>query len=510
MDMQLGNIPQSLVPMSLEKKSPKLSKAEFEGRTPELRPRLLNAQFALRKQGKPVIVLVAGLDGAGKGEVIHRLNEWLDPRGVETNAFLAKTEEEQQRPRFWRYWKAMPARDKMAIYYGSWYTGPILRRTNGSMSKEALNDCLERINFHERMLVQDGFLIVKIWLHVSRRTQEKRFNRIADKTQDTRWQILPLDWEHFSQYEEFAEVSSAVIEATNSEAAPWTIVPAKNSNYRDIAVGEAIAQAMENAADKATTPAVVAPETDISEEPNRVAVGEYLSQVDLTQRLEKKDYSEQLKLYQDRLNRLVMQAWQEKVPSVLVFEGWDAAGKGSAIRRVTNAIDPRLCRTVPIAAPTDEEKVHHYLWRFWRHLPAGGRMTIYDRSWYGRVLVERMEGYATGPEWRRAFSEIKDFEEQLIEHGTIVGKFWLQISPDEQLRRFNKRTNTAWKQHKITDEDWRNREKWDQYEDAINDMVGMTSTEKLPWTLVAGNDKKFARISILKEVCRLFEARMNK
>lgn len=496
--------------MSLDKKKqPKLSKAQFEGRTPELRSRLLNAQFALRKSGRRMIVIVAGLDGAGKGEVVHRLNEWLDPRGVETNAFLSKTEGEKARPRYWRYWQAMPARGKIAIYFGSWYTGPILRRCNGVLDKDGLKATTDRINSHERMLQQDGYLIVKIWLHLSRASQEKRFNKIAEK-QNNRWRMLPLDWEHLSQYVEFAQVSRQVTDATNTDAAPWHVIPAKNANFRDIAVGETIATAIEKsiAEDQDAGTETVPGRT--SKDHQRVTVVDHLAQVDLTQALEKKDYNAELDELQGRVNTLVMRAWKEKIPSVFVFEGWDAAGKGSAIRRLTNAIDPRLCRVVPIAAPTDEEKVHHYLWRFWRHLPAGGRMTIFDRSWYGRVLVERLEGFATDKEWRRAYDEMKDFELQLLEHGVVFGKFWLHISKEEQMRRFDKRTKTSWKRHKITDEDWRNREKWSEYEDAVNDMVGMTSTDQLPWTLVAGNDKKFARISILREVCRLFEERLGK
>ncbi len=496
--------------MSLEKKKhAKLSKAQFEGRMPELRSRLLDAQFALRKLGRPVIVIVAGLDGAGKGEVVHRLNEWLDPRGVETHAFLSKTEEEKQRPRYWRYWQAMPARDKIAIYFGSWYTGPILRRCNGTLDKEGLNATLERINSHERMLHQDDYLIVKIWLHLSRGSQEKRFKKISEK-QNNRWRMLPLDWEHLSQYTEFARVSRQVTDATSTPENPWHIFPAKNANYRDVAGGEALSTAMEQVIGQEENASMDGESGWTLRRHQRVTVGEYLAEVNLDQALEKREYSLEVEELQGRLNSLMMRAWKERVPSVLVFEGWDAGGKGSAIRRLTNAIDPRLFRVIPVAAPTDEEKQHHYLWRFWRHLPAGGRMTIYDRSWYGRVLVERLEGFARDEEWRRAFDEIKDFESQLVEHGVVFGKFWLHISKEEQMKRFNKRTKTSWKRHKITDEDWRNREKWNAYEDAVNDMVGMTSTDRLPWTLVAGNDKKFARISILREVCRLFEERLGK
>jgi polyphosphate kinase 2 (PPK2 family) len=179
----------------------------------------------------------------------------------------------------------------------------------------------------------------------------------------------------------------------------------------------------------------------------------------------------------------------------------DAGGKGGAIRRITNAIDARLYQTIPIAAPTDEEKDHHYLWRFWRHIPRSGRVTVYDRSWYGRVLVERVEGFATEAEWKRAYLEINEFEEQLVESGIILFKFWMHIGQDEQLRRFKAREEVPYKQHKITDEDWRNREKWDQYKAAVNEMVIRTSTEYAPWELIPGNDKPYARIAVLQTIC---------
>jgi AMP-polyphosphate phosphotransferase len=228
--------------------------------------------------------------------------------------------------------------------------------------------------------------------------------------------------------------------------------------------------------------------------------------VNLTLRLTDKEYETQLEKWQTRLTRLAWTAWEKKVASVAVFEGWDAAGKGSAIRRVTAAMDPRLYRIIPIAAPTDEERARHYLWRFWRHLPRAGMTTIFDRSWYGRVLVERVEGFAREDEWRRAFLEINDFEEQLAESGIVVSKFWIHIGKDEQLRRFQQREEIAFKRYKITAEDWRNREQWDAYKAAINDMVAHTSTEFAPWTLVAGNDKKFARVQIVKTLCKHLEA----
>ena len=183
-------------------------------------------------------------------------------------------------------------------------------------------------------------------------------------------------------------------------------------------------------------------------------------------------------------------AFEKKRSSVVVFEGWDAAGKGGNIRRITAAIDPRTYRVISIAAPTDEEKAHHYLWRFWRHVPRAGYVTIYDRSWYGRVLVERVEGFARPDEWSRAYLEINDFEQQLVDHGIVLAKFWLHIDAKEQLRRFRERESVAWKQHKIAAEDWRNREKWDAYEEAVNDMVARTSTA--PGAVDAGRRERQA------------------
>ena len=213
-------------------------------------------------------------------------------------------------------------------------------------------------------------------------------------------------------------------------------------------------------------------------------------------------YKKELHQAQGELGLLSRRLRKEKRSLILVFEGPDAAGKGGAIRRLTAAMDARDYQVISIAAPTDEERAHPYLWRFWRYLPPTGRVSIYDRSWYGRVLVERVEGFARPDQWQRAFEEINAFEEQLIEHGLILVKFWLAITPDEQLRRFQDRQDTPYKQHKITAEDWRNRDRWDAYEAAACDMIEKTGTESAPWVLVEGNNKEWARVKVLKEVVR--------
>ncbi len=478
----------------------KVSKSDFQRRVPELRSRLLDAQFALQRAKRPVIVIIAGMDGAGKGEVVHRLNEWLDPRGVDTNAFWAKTTEESERPRFWRYWRVLPSRNRIAIYFGSWYTGPIIRRVYGKVGRSQFRNQMEHVRFHENMLIEDGYVIVKIWLHLGRKAQRKRLREL-EKQPIGFWRVNPTNWEHHSLYDEFANVSHTVMELTHTEAAPWNVLDAKSDATRDLAVGEILADAMETAAAKRKS--IPKAEAHTNDRDKSV-----LENVDLSKKLGAKDYQKQLRKYQYQLDRLMWQAYERKRSAVLVFEGWDAAGKGSAIRRVTNALDPRLFRVIPVAAPTEEELSQHYLWRFWKHVPPGGRLTIFDRSWYGRVLVERIEQLASPTEWQRAFAEIRDFEQQLIDHGIMVSKFWLHISQDEQAKRFAKRENTPWKRHKITEEDWRNRAKWSEYETAVSDMVAETNTGAAPWHIVPGNDKRFARIAILKHVVKMFERQL--
>jgi len=282
-------------------------------------------------------------------------------------------------------------------------------------------------------------------------------------------------------------------------------VESTDERYRDLTAARLILEAIQARLAQPAKVKVISsrpvPKISITTKADRTI----LDGVDLKHSLTREEYEEKLDKYQARLNRLAWSAYEIKVGSVIVFEGWDAAGKGSCIRRVAAAIDPRLFRVVPIAAPTDEERAHHYLWRFWRHLPTDGRVTIFDRSWYGRVLVERVESFARPDDWRRAYHEINDFEEQLAEHGTVISKFWIHISKDEQLRRFKEREEVPFKRHKITPEDWRNRQKWDAYKAATNDMVAHTSTEFAPWTLVAGEDKKYARIQILKTLCAHLE-----
>ena len=476
-----------------------ISKADYEKEVPVLRAGLLQAQRDLLDAKIPLILIVSGADGAGKSETVNRLHEWFDPRGLETNVFGPLTDEERGRPDYWRFWLSLPARGRVGMFFGSWYTDPIIRRTYRQSGGSEFDRSLSRIEFFEQQLAQDGAIIVKLWLHLSKKAQKKRLTRL-EKDRKTRWRVNPIDWKHFKLYDRFVRFSEEALQRTDTGYAPWTVIEATDDRYREITVGKTVLEAIQRRlATRKTPEAPAKPSTAPSD------IVSVLDRVDLKKTLTAKDYDSRLARLQGKLNRLSRAAWEKKVSSVLVFEGWDAAGKGGTVRRLTSAMDARLYRVVPIAAPTDEERAHQYLWRFWRHIPRAGRVTIFDRSWYGRVLVERVEGFAREDEWKRAFQEINEFEDQLVDHGMMVTKFWVHISKDEQLRRFKERQKTEFKQYKITDEDWRNRKQWDAYEEAINEMVVRTSTRGAPWVIVSGNDKRHARIQLLETVCRRLE-----
>ncbi len=480
-----------------------LKKSDFNDIQQPLREQLLEAQFDLAGRGYPIIIVVAGLDGAGKGSLVHRLNEWMDPRGIRTNTYWEHSDEEEERPFFYRFWRRLPSRGMIGIFLGSWYTKPAQDAVNGTIDGEQFAVACQQIVGFERMMTDDGALIIKLWLHVSEEVQRMQLQgKAPDAQQNPRVSDRPYELQ--GNYGETLNVCERLILATDSSHSPWHLIEAADRYYRDITAGEIILQAMQAHAARAghferTAP----PEAEAEPVGQQPTV---LDNVDLALQLDKEGYRRELSRYQHRLEDLVWQAYRQRRSVVAVFEGWDAAGKGSAIRRVTQAMDPRLYRLVQIGAPTDEERAQHYLWRFWRQLRRDGRATIFDRSWYGRVLVERVEQFASREEWYRAYSEINQFEQQLVEHGCIVLKFWLHISADEQIQRFKAREEQPHKRHKITEEDWRNREKWHAYELAVDQMVSRTSTRHAPWTLVSGNDKRYARVQILKTFCKAMKA----
>ena len=480
-----------------------VGKEEFEAEEPKLRLELLEAQRRLQKAGVPVIVLLAGADGAGKGETVARVLEWLDTRGLDTHAFGPPTDEERERPRWWRFWMRLPPRGRIGIFFGSWYSDPLVERAFGRLSRARYDRMLSEIAFFEQMLAEDGALIVKLWIHLSKKGLRKRLRRLEEDPA-TRWKVTKADWKYFRKYDGFIEASEHAIRRTDSSHAPWVLVEASDELYRDLTAGRTLIERFRSRlAVTAPTPRATAPAGSPAPPPamSREASLTILDRVDLKQKLAAPEYDRRLEKARGRLGRLVRAAFEKKRSSVVVFEGWDAAGKGGNIRRLTTAMDPRTYRVISIAAPTDEEKARHYLWRFWRHVPRAGYVTVYDRSWYGRVLVERVEGFARPAEWSRAYLEINDFEQQLVAHGIILAKFWLHVDDKEQMRRFRERETVAWKRHKIGPEDWRNREKRALYEVAASDMIARTSTPQAPWTVVPANDKRLARVHVVESLC---------
>jgi polyphosphate:AMP phosphotransferase len=479
-----------------------IDKETFKKEVPVLRAALLDVQFdVLQKKEFPVVILISGVDGSGKGETINLLYSWMDPRHISTLSFAAPSDEEISRPPMWRYWRALPPKGKIGIFAGSWYSQPITDRISGEMRQSELDERLDDINRFEAMLVNEGALVLKFWFHLSKDGQKKRLKAL-EKDPRTAWRVTPESYDRLKTYDKLQDVAGHVLRVTNTAKAPWIIVEGTDDAYRSLTVGHIVLEAMKRRLVQPHQEVPVAPPIIHSIDQKNV-----LSELDLGQRLGKKDYEDELARYQGRLAELVRDPrFTGKHSLVLVFEGSDAAGKGGSIRRVATAMDARQYQIIPIAAPTEEERAQPYLWRFWRHLPRKGRVAIFDRSWYGRVLVERVEGFCSEADWLRAYAEINDFEHQMAAAGTVVIKFWLQISAEEQLRRFQERQDTEFKRFKITDEDWRNRERWDDYVGAVCDMVDRTSTGLAPWTLVEANDKNFARVKVIKTICQRLEA----
>ena len=481
----------------------KTDKAEYDAAEPELRAQLLDAQFDLLEQKSfAVVVLINGIDGAGKGETINLLNEWMDPRHIHTLAFDSPTSEEAEHPFMWRFWRALPPRGRIGILFGNWYTEPIRERVDKESKKADLDQRLDEINRFEGMLAREGVLLVKLWFHLSKDGQRKRLKAL-EKDPRTRWRVTGQDWRFYELYDRYRSVAEHTLRHTSTGDAPWLIVDGSDACFRELFAARTLLAAIRKRLDAASrnwAPRLTAPPLPPAPDGRNL-----LNSLQLRQALDKKEYGELLEHYQGRLALLTRDAGFRQRSLVLVFEGADAAGKGGAIRRVTAAMDARLYHIIPIAAPTEEERAQPYLWRFWRHLPRQGKVAIFDRSWYGRVLVERVEGYCTDADWMRAYAEINDFEDQLAIAGAVVVKFWLQIGKDEQLERFKARETEAHKRFKITAEDWRNRERWDDYASAVCDMVDRTSTETSPWTLVEAENKLFARIKVLRTICERLE-----
>jgi polyphosphate:AMP phosphotransferase len=471
------------------------TREEYVKAEPALRVGLLTVQYELRDAGFPVVLVLAGNDRPGCAEALNLLHEWMDARYLEANVFEEPTGEELERPRFWRYWRSLPANGRIGIYHREWTSRTILDRLQGAIDDEELEERIRHIELFERTLTADGAVVLKFWLHLSQKALKKR---LADKDSETSWEVTKSDrllFRHFGRVQELAE---QVLRRTSTGGAPWHVVESADGRYRNIKVAQILLQTLMKRLAvpplERARPSRPAPGT-----PNPLTV---LDRIGLGLKLSKAEYERELHRYWPRLAKLTRKGYRRNLTAVLVFEGWDAAGKGGVIRRLTKPMDAARYRVVRIAAPSSEELAHHYLWRFWNRLPRTGHWTLFDRSWYGRVLVERLEGLATEDEWQRAYTEINDFEELLVNHGILLLKFWIHISPEEQLARFKAREQVPFKKYKITAEDYRNRERWDEYELVADEMVQRTSTRYARWHLVAGNDKRWARIQVLRTVCR--------
>lgn len=478
-----------------------IDRKTFRKEEEKLRADLLQAQTTLReKHAGPVILLISGVDGAGKSETIATLYEWMDPRFLSTHAYAEPSDEERERPFMWRFWRSLPPKGRVGIFAGSWYSIPIARRIERKISRNALETQLEQINRFEEMLVNEGALVLKFWFHLTAESQKSRLKKL-EKDPRTAWRVTKTSWERTRTYDELLDVAGHVLRVTNTAAAPWTIVDGTDDNYRNLRVGRVLLEAMRRILEAAAQPvSKVAPPVGSRPDTRNV-----ITALDLSQKLPDKKYELELAKWQGRLAELSRHKHFPDHSLVLAFEGMDAAGKGGSIRRVTAALDPRQFQIVPVASPSDEERAQPYLWRFWRHIPRRGRVTVFDRSWYGRVLVERIEGFCSEADWLRAYAEINDFEHELVQSGSVVLKFWLQIDKDEQLKRFKDREKVERKNYKITEEDWRNRNKWDAYQQAAVDMIDRTSTGKAPWITIEANDKNFARVKILRTICQYLE-----
>ena len=472
-----------------------ISKADYKAAVPQLRVDLINAQYDLRNADFSVIIWIAGDDRIAANEMVNRLNEWMDARYANTRVFLDPTEEEQERPQLWRLWRSLPKKGRASIFVGGLMRAASMR-ANDEISEGQFSSWLRHISLMQQQLVADGTLVLKFFLHTPEKKQRKKLRK-AEQDPEAGWQIDQRDWAALDQMNPVLPIAERILRETSAPGAPWTIVESTNNRYRDLTVARTILTALQGRLEsKANHGPAVADSlfSDLEGEAN------VLSGVDLSQSLDKATYRAQLAKQQAKLRKLALEARKRGISTVLAFEGWDAGGKGGAIRRVTQALEAGDYRVIPVAAPTEEEQKFHYLWRFWRDLPPAGRFVIFDRTWYGRVLVERIEGFAEPAEWQRAYDEINDFEAQMVERGYYVAKFWLHISQEEQLARFEAREDTPYKQHKITEEDYRNREKWDDYVQAIDQMVLRTTADRAQWHVIPANDKYFARVAVLKAI----------
>jgi len=489
--------------------SKKHAKKAYEAKVSEVRQELIKLQVDLQKSRTKIVLILAGVEGAGRGDALNTLMGWFDPRNVETIAVENPSSEERERPFMWRYWRSLPSSGRIGIFVDSWYTQTLREETENRKDLAKLGDEVRRIRHFERLLADADTLVIKVWFDLAKADQGKRLSKLQSDPA-TAWRVTEHQVRAHKIYQRLARTAEHILAETDRPGARWDVVESADPKSRNLSFAQTILRRFHTHHRRITKANGAQPT-----KPSRIVAlrpdgRQKLLDLPLDHKLSAKEYEAKREKWLGRLNRAVRRAAEAKRSIVFVFEGQDAAGKGGAIRRLTSAMDARDYRIISVAKPTDEEKNHHYLWRFWRQLPRDGRVIIFDRSWYGRVLVERIEGFCYPQEWRRAYAEINDFEEQLHDHGCIVVKYWLQISKDVQLERFKSREETPHKQHKINDEDWRNRAQWAAYETAVGDMIALTDTSHAPWDLIPANNKRFARLEVLRQAARLISQALDR
>ncbi len=485
-----------------------LKKKEYKKRMAKLESKIAFLQRELKNLGVPVMIVFEGFGAAGKGTQINRLIQALDPRGFTVYSTDAETKDEKMHPFLWRFWIKTPEKGRIAVFDRSWYRKLLVDRYEKKTSKKEIPIILEEISSFEKQLTDGGTLVMKFFLDISEREQKKRFHKLMEK-KATSWRVSDKDLDRNKHFQDYLEMADEMLTKTDSDYAPWTIVEAEDDRYATVKILSTVAAAFEDRYKKEKESKKKEREVDGRFDKSELN-DSVLKKVDLSKKMEEKAYEKRLDELQKKLRLLHGKLYAKRIPVVLAFEGWDAGGKGGAIKRLTNALDPRGYTVNPTSSPNDIERAHHYLWRFWTKMPKDGHIAIFDRTWYGRVMVERIEGFCTTQDWQRAYKEINQMEQQLVNHGAVVLKFWLHIDKEEQARRFQDRQDNPEKSWKITDEDWRNREKWDLYEKAVDEMLVRTSTADAPWIIVEGNDKLYARIKVLETVVNALEKRMKK
>lgn len=463
------------------------------------REKLGRQQMQLKETKLPVLVLVEGWGTSGKGSSIGKIIKGIDPRFFKVASMEEPTLEESRKPFLYRHFVKIPEAGKFQFLDSGWMDEIVEAKLHEHLGEEEYKNRIDSIKRFERQLTDNGYLVMKFFLHISRKEQKKRIENLI-KNKDAKWRVSKKDQWQNAHYDKCLDVYDSYLEDTNMPSAPWYIVDAKSRKWTELQILETLTQGIEIALNNHAL------SVPLLQNVFPLVPMPKLSDIPLdTATIDDETYKIQLKQLQHRLGELHNRLYRKKVPVIIAYEGWDAAGKGGNIKRLTEALDPRGYEVYPIASPEPHEKARHYLWRFWNRMPKDGHIAIFDRTWYGRVMVERLEGFCSENDWMRAYNEMNEFEKELHDWGAVIIKFWVQIDKETQLKRFTDRQNTPEKQWKITDEDWRNREKWDQYEEAVNEMIQKTSTTYAPWYILESVDKKYARIKALQIVVDALE-----